>query len=97
MEQRSQIKGYRYEYPEMSFPDGYIQMMNPETAAKLGLMRKWMDSFNQNGYSFQLSFTGKRVGKSDLFIAFFPREIGEGQLVKSLPVFIGVKPDKGSI
>lgn len=97
MEQLSQIKGYRYEYPEMSFPDGYIQMMNPETAAKLGLMRKWMDSFNQNGYSFQLSFTGKRVGKSDLFIAFFPREIGEGQLVKSLPVFIGVKPDKGSI
>ncbi|OME77137.1 hypothetical protein BK120_26770 [Paenibacillus sp. FSL A5-0031] len=72
-------------------------MMNPETAAKLGLMRKWMDSFDQNGYSFQLSFTGKRVGKSDLFIAFFPREIGEGQLVKSLPVFIGVKPDKESI
>ncbi|MGO4182612.1 hypothetical protein AB4Z45_23135 [Paenibacillus sp. MCAF9] len=97
MDQLSQIKGYRYEYPEMSFPDAYIQMMNPETAAKLGLMRKWMDSFNQNGYSFQLSFTGKRVGKSDLFIAFLPREIGEGQLVKSLPVFIGVKPDKESI
>lgn len=94
-DQRTQINGYRYEFPDISFPEGFMQVVYPETAALLGIMDKWMKKFYHPHISFQFMFTGRSVGDSNIYIAFVPREASQGQLVLSLPVYIGVEPDMG--
>ncbi|BBI35875.1 hypothetical protein [Cohnella abietis] len=90
----SKINGYRYRYPEIAFPGGYMQVVYPETAAQLGLLNKWMEQFNQLQISFHITFTGKSVGKSTLSIGFVQMEAPENQLGLSLPVYIGVEQDR---
>jgi len=94
-DQRTQINGYRYEFPEIAFPEGFMQVLYPGTAALLGIMGKWMEKFYHPHISFQFTFTGRSVGDSNLYIAFVPREAPEGQLGLSLPVYIGIEPDMG--
>lgn len=63
-DQQTQINGYRYEFPEIAFPEGFIQVLYPETAALLGIMGKRMEKFYHPHISFQFTFTGRSVGDS---------------------------------
>ncbi|WP_379129719.1 hypothetical protein [Paenibacillus sp. sgz500958] len=91
-DKRIQVKGYKYEFPEVAFPKGYMQILYPETAAQLGIVDKWIKKFSLPHYSFLLTFTGNSLGNSNLYISIIPREAPKGQVGLSLPVYIGVVP-----
>ncbi|RAP75701.1 hypothetical protein [Paenibacillus montanisoli] len=88
------INGYRYRFSEINFPEGGLQGLYAEDAAKLGLMKEWMEQMYQPQQSFQLTLTGRSVNKSNLYIGFVPSETPEGQIGLGIPVFIGLEPDR---
>ncbi|MDI4649189.1 hypothetical protein [Cohnella hashimotonis] len=87
-----QKQGYRYEFPESSFPEGFTQIQYPETAARMGIFTKWMERFYHPHHFFQLAFTGTGTGDSEFYAAFVPTAAPEGQLTWRLPTYIGVEP-----
>ncbi|MFC5530416.1 hypothetical protein [Cohnella yongneupensis] len=89
----AEFNGYRYRFSEITFPGGHMLDLYPETAARLGIMKTYLEQLYRSETSFQLTLTGRSVGKSTLYIAFTPREASEGQLGLSLPIFIGIEPD----
>jgi hypothetical protein len=86
------VSGYLYQFPQIAFPEGFMQGMYQADAVRRGLMKQWMKEMQNAIHSFQLVFTGRRVGQSHLSIAFIPTEFPEDQLGWSLPVYIGVEP-----
>ena len=92
-----EFNGYRYRFSEIEYPEGGLLSLYPGKAAQLGLMREWMEQMNQWIYSFQVTLTGKSVGKSTIYIGFAPKEAPEKQLGIGIPVYIGVEPDLGQL
>lgn len=91
-DQRQPISGYRYSFPQLAFPEGFLQGLYPADAIRLGLMKPWMAQMQHAIHSFQLAFTGRSVGQSHLNLAFIPTESPKDQLGWSLPIYIGVAP-----
>ncbi|MBY9080672.1 hypothetical protein KIH86_14220 [Paenibacillus sp. HN-1] len=92
--QRIQINGYKYEFSEVFFPQGYMQVLYPETPAEHSIFNKWKEKLQLPNGLFQLTFRGIGKGKSNFNIAFVPGQTLEGQLGMNLPVYIGVEPDR---
>ncbi len=58
-DQQTQINGYRYEFPEIAFPEGFIQVLYPETTGLLGIMGKRMKNFIIPTYRSSLRLQGE--------------------------------------
>ncbi|MNB92974.1 hypothetical protein D3C75_400880 [compost metagenome] len=92
--QRIQINGYKYEFPEVFFPQGYMQVLGPGSSTERSMIYKWKDKLQLHDYFYQFTYRGVSEGKSHFYITFVPGETWEGQLGINLPVYIGVEPDR---